>query len=206
MNLAQKIKQARERAGMTQKEAACSMGISQQAYSQYESGRRTPKPETLKRIADAFGIQFSELFGVMPTKGEKYQEALDQAIKDAMQRTGEIDHKQFLKKLREYNAGVTYGPLETLREKTDALYQEMLNGFSDSELKDIAFLSFESLNRVGKIEAIKRLSELEMLPRYSSWSKYIGFDQEEDDRLVEHLLETATLFDQDPIKKDPTEE
>lgn len=61
MILAERIKKVREKKGMTQKEVASLMGISQQAYSQYESGKREPKPETLGRIAMALGSGLNEI-------------------------------------------------------------------------------------------------------------------------------------------------
>lgn len=57
MTLSEQIKASREEKGMTQKEVADAMGISQQAYSQYESGKRNPKPETIIKIANALSLQ-----------------------------------------------------------------------------------------------------------------------------------------------------
>ena len=61
MTLAEKIKKIREKRGMTQKQVASLMGISQQAYGQYESGMRLPKPETLGRIAAALDSTLEEI-------------------------------------------------------------------------------------------------------------------------------------------------
>lgn len=61
MTLAEKIRQVREEKHLTQKAVAASMGISQQAYGQYESGGRLPKPETLGRIAAALGCDVADL-------------------------------------------------------------------------------------------------------------------------------------------------
>ena len=61
VTLAEKIKQIREKKGMTQKEVASLMGISQQAYGQYESGGRVPKTETVTRIAEALGVDYYTL-------------------------------------------------------------------------------------------------------------------------------------------------
>ena len=62
VTLAEKLKQLREQRGMTQKQVAELMGISQQAYGQYESGSREPKPDTLGRIAAALGTSPSNFF------------------------------------------------------------------------------------------------------------------------------------------------
>lgn len=56
MTLAECIKRTREDRGLTQKQVASIMGISQQAYSQYESGKREPKPKTIIKIANALDV------------------------------------------------------------------------------------------------------------------------------------------------------
>lgn len=55
--IGQRIKTAREQAGMTQVELAAKLGIPYQSISQWERGTRNPKPESLKRIAAALGTQ-----------------------------------------------------------------------------------------------------------------------------------------------------
>lgn len=46
------IRQARERAGLTQAAAAEALDVSQPQWAQWESGARTPRLDTLARIAD----------------------------------------------------------------------------------------------------------------------------------------------------------
>lgn len=171
------IKKIRESKGLTQKEVAKAMGISQQAYSQYESGKRVPKSETIERIAKALDAQYSDFFGLDRANTPDYQTALNLALKDSMNGRGDINEKKFVRNLIDNNAEVRYRDLSTLRKKTDNLYIEELSSMPDSELKAIAMLSFDSLNRVGKIEAVKRLAELELLPRYSTWSKRVVVDE-----------------------------
>ena len=53
----EEIRAARKRKGLTQKQLAEKMGVTETYISQYERGLRQPKPETVKRIADALGIE-----------------------------------------------------------------------------------------------------------------------------------------------------
>lgn len=55
MTKGERIKQCRLERGMTQKDLAEKMGISPIGISQYETGKRVPKGETIARIADALG-------------------------------------------------------------------------------------------------------------------------------------------------------
>ena len=72
VTLADRIKQIREKKGLRQKDVASSMGISQQAYSQYESGTREPKKETINRIARALGVSQFELLRPVMENDEDY--------------------------------------------------------------------------------------------------------------------------------------
>ena len=58
---------------MTQKEVASAMGISQQAYSQYESGNRRPKIDTIIRIADALCVDIDSFIGAEAVSSERVQ-------------------------------------------------------------------------------------------------------------------------------------
>lgn len=63
MTTGERLKIARTEKGMTQLELANKIGASYQQISQYERDLRSPKFETLKRIADALNVHWSSLFG-----------------------------------------------------------------------------------------------------------------------------------------------
>lgn len=56
LTIGERIKQCRLERGMTQKDLAERMGISPVCISQYETGKRVPKIETIDRIATALGV------------------------------------------------------------------------------------------------------------------------------------------------------
>ena len=58
-----RIKETRIKKGLTQQQVADSIGVTYQNISQYERGVRTPKNETLIKIADALGVSVYELIG-----------------------------------------------------------------------------------------------------------------------------------------------
>lgn len=58
-----RIRSARKRAGLTQAEVAEKIGISWQGIAQWETGKRNPKIDTLKKIAQALSIPVEELTG-----------------------------------------------------------------------------------------------------------------------------------------------
>lgn len=56
-----KIKAAREAAGLTQAELAAKLGTIQQNVSRWEKGAYQPKLATLRRIAEALEVPMSDL-------------------------------------------------------------------------------------------------------------------------------------------------
>jgi transcriptional regulator with XRE-family HTH domain len=61
---ASNLKNCRLAKKLTQKQLSEMLGITQQAYAQYESGKRTPKLDTLRRIAKALDVDWTELVPV----------------------------------------------------------------------------------------------------------------------------------------------
>lgn len=61
--LKNRIKQARQNAGLTQKEVAEMLKTTQPQYARWENGTRNPKFETLEKLAQIFGTTTDELTG-----------------------------------------------------------------------------------------------------------------------------------------------
>ena len=58
-----KLRNLRMQKGLTQDELGSALGLSKQALSGYERGRRTPDLYTLIRLADFFEVSLDELVG-----------------------------------------------------------------------------------------------------------------------------------------------
>lgn len=65
-----RIREARERQKLHQKDLAAKLKIAQNTLSQYETGKREPDLETLKRIADTLGTSVDYLLERDGTKRE----------------------------------------------------------------------------------------------------------------------------------------
>ena len=57
------IKKTRLDAGLTQIEVAEKLGVAQAQYARWENGGRNPKDETVKKLAEIFGVTFDKLQG-----------------------------------------------------------------------------------------------------------------------------------------------
>ncbi len=62
-NLAMKLKMLRMDAGLSQEEFAAKAGISRSCVANYETGKRIPSINMLKKIADIYGIMTDVLIG-----------------------------------------------------------------------------------------------------------------------------------------------
>lgn len=61
--MSERLKEKREKAGLTQQEVADKLKITQPTYAGYETGRRQPDIETLSKIADIFETSLDYLAG-----------------------------------------------------------------------------------------------------------------------------------------------
>lgn len=61
-----KIREHRKVAGMNQEQLSSATGLTQSHISRLESGKHSPSHETLKRIADALGIDVGKLDPALP--------------------------------------------------------------------------------------------------------------------------------------------
>lgn len=71
MNLGNKIKELRNKKGISQKELGEILGVDQRTVSVWEQNKFEPSDEMKKKLCDYFNIKISELFGEEPTVIEK---------------------------------------------------------------------------------------------------------------------------------------
>lgn len=57
-----KLKVLRVKKGMSQSDLAKALGTTQMTVSAWETGRSTPRPPMMQKIADYFGVSKDELF------------------------------------------------------------------------------------------------------------------------------------------------
>lgn len=111
--IAQAMRDLRRRSGMSQKEIAAKIGVSQAAYSAYERGRNEPPAEMLVRLSYVFGCSID----VLVQKDRVYRDA-EEALKQVAQYQGELE------KMRAELAGMEG------KEEAKAMV-ELLEKFSD---------------------------------------------------------------------------
>lgn len=68
MSKMNRIKELRKSKGLTQAELATKLGVTRQAVSLYEKGQIKPKIETLKKLAEYFGVSVTYIKGELDTE------------------------------------------------------------------------------------------------------------------------------------------
>ena len=65
----QALRQIRLRAGLSQEQAAWRMGVTASAVRQWETGKKRPKPQSQRKIAQAYGLEPAELERLLEEAG-----------------------------------------------------------------------------------------------------------------------------------------
>ena len=195
MEIGQSIQEARKKAKLTQKELAEKVGMATITVQQYERGVRTPKIETLQKIAQALNTDVGVLYGVEVDKGnpqylnrlygkisevaEKYsrpEEEVVNWINRCLSMSDKYDMSEAVANRLEFLSG---NMAKRVFEQVDSLSADeqlqmaeavdLLTQFEKEErryvLDTIGRLLL--LNDAGLIEAFKRVTELAMLESYT---------------------------------------
>lgn len=90
----ERLKSLRLEAGLTQKEIATKLNMTQPQYARTENGGRKPSSETLNKFAEFFDVSTDYLLGNSNRKrkipeGEELEEEIDRAIDNSVGFEGE---------------------------------------------------------------------------------------------------------------------
>lgn len=145
MTTGERIRQARKSAGLTQAELAHKLGISAAGIAQWENDLRNPKIETIKKIADALGVDAWTL--VDPAvAGESAAVELPAGLPD--ERRAELE--------------------QMARDRAQVLAFAKLDGEREQKLLDQIVKDFQYLNDAGQVTAAERVHELTEIERYQN--------------------------------------
>ena len=141
MQIGENIREHRKKVGLSQKELGKRLGVSQQNIAQYETGKRMPKLETVRKIAKALDTDIGNLLKVNKDGISSYDftsfnyEEIKAALCDIMP-----DIKEVIE-----------------------------NENNDREAK--LLLSYEQLNDIGQNKAVEQVELLTKIPEYQKEPK-----------------------------------
>ena len=155
MSFSDRLKRARKHVGMTQKAIADNLGITPQSYAQYETNKRTPKKETIQKIAKILNLGYS-----FASNGEPYFFDFVDTIEDARYSKNELFNR-----LQLYDAdpssAIDKKEIIARKEKHDDYVEQLADEIFVQMLNELL-----ELNDSGQQEALKRISELKEISKY----------------------------------------
>ena len=149
--------------GITPTGAAREMGITQQAVSLWKKRGSVPKYETLRKVADYFGVTVEELLDL----GKEYLDNyVDDYVDNYASKKG-LDKEEFKKriieqKIEDYPIDFYLNVVESAESAVIKNYEDI----TDKQLRSKYIECFQYLNRLGRIEAVKRMEEFIETDKY----------------------------------------
>lgn len=123
-NYGPRIKAARKKSGLKQREVAAKMGICERGFTQWESNHRVPTLRTLKKISDILGCDIRDL---LPDE-MKYEKIKEQDNPNPYwERITAIAEKQRAKGVSKYGQGLEANPADILA-RINHLQEELIDG------------------------------------------------------------------------------
>lgn len=169
MPIKSRIKEARKKRGLTQKQLAEKLGVSTAMIAQYETGKRNPKIQTLEKIASALDIPSYELINWGITLELLDNDLLDaSADKDADKEIILIDQK--------YKSIMDNNDLSDLQKQkllSNLISQTQILSIyhsmnASNASKNMMNSLMDKLNAEGQLKAVE---QVELLTKISEYQK-----------------------------------
>jgi len=173
MTTGKQIRNARRRAGLTQKELGEKLNVSQSAIGQFENENSNPNLKTIRKIADALNIPISELvddwgqFSQEEMLSDWGEAIVDETVQKVFSELECIENSDGT--LNDELFEKNYNSIIALTQNASSASKTFFKAQIEKYTKEMSLL-LAKLNDTGKEEALKRVSELTRL------SEYMGVD------------------------------
>lgn len=161
-----KLKKIRIKTGLSQRQLAEKLGVSQNAICNWENGKREPKFETIKEIADLFDVPISYFWNDTPLNISE-----DFASPDSNTTPIDTKNKNDVKILKTFKS-IYPASVEEIKDMLE--HMKILQTY---ELKSTFWEYLQSLNEQGQEEAVKRVRDLTYNPEYQRKTEASGADR-----------------------------
>lgn len=153
-----RMREERKRQGLTMEQFGQKMGISGSLVGRYERDEENPKPETIRKFAEALGVSPSWLvYGEGSPKQKSLYDAWEHLAEISSHQGAVISGEELDIAVKEIQQCID-GAIDEMKRQID---------FSDKpdRQEDLQQL-FALLNDAGQCVALERLDELAQLPKY----------------------------------------
>lgn len=150
-----KLKKIRIKTGLSQRQLAEKLGVSQNAICNWENGKREPKFETIKEIADLFDVPISYFWNDTPLNSSK-----DFLFSDSNTAPIDTKNKSDVEILKVFES-IHPASIEEIEDMLE--HMKILQTY---KVKSTFWEYLQSLNEQGQEEAVKRVRDLTYNPEY----------------------------------------
>ena len=156
VRIGSRIKKLRKEMSISQREVAKRLNIPYSTYSNYENGNREPSEDMLIRIADVIGVSINDFF-VEPIiiEFDTTPHPLHEKVM-----SGEATPEEFKEWKKLLIAGA-----DSAIKATNRFYDKLISLHAEQD--DLILHYYHKLNHNGRKEAIERMYELTLLPKYT---------------------------------------
>lgn len=163
LKIGNNIKKYRTEKGLSQKELANLLHMPYSTYSNYENGNRIPSQEQIAKIASVLGVKISDILGHISTaQSIKLDDDIYLVAENTTNDFKEAQNRRLLAYWKKLSS------LPDLPSEKHVPHEPNPTSDYIISLEDDLLLAFRSLNKIGKLEAVKRLQELSELEKYRS--------------------------------------
>lgn len=175
MTVGEKIKKIRKEKALSQKYLANKLGITPVMISQYENGKRKPKFETLRKIADVLEVDVMEFM--------QEQQVIETALKTDKNRCDENDITSVSFSTAEYTADEMKQILKFVRFLKNDRDRDVSTAETDKEIYDTKSKQSEMQDQNQK----KKELDMELLKEVRRLQKLVRKYENEKSKFLEHI-------------------
>lgn len=161
MGFAEELYRLRKEAGLSQKELANKIGVSQASINYWEKGQRTPSISMVTLITDYFNVSLENLL----TRNEHAQ------LEEHEQKQREEAAKKAPKFVSYDEKGNRITTEKAPKFTEPSMSKEEAIAEAEAEELERLQAAYKRLNRKGKTKAVERVEELTEIPRYTKKDK-----------------------------------
>lgn len=165
MNFAENITQLRRNIGMTRKEAAEKLGITLQAYSAYEQGKREPRLDNVVRLADLFNVSTDVILMHTPISYTKVKNHLQKIMPIAIKELGDSRIKVTVFTSSNYNfapsVNMSHDELMSIYERARKSAHDLESGIREIIIDEYAMAIFENHKELRTVDMLPDIDDIE---------------------------------------------
>lgn len=202
------LEEERRKRGLTQAEVAEKIGISRPSYVYYETGKRNPKYDTLKKLADLFEITTDYLLGHSPDPDHTLDVEFGGFLNENNEFVFRLDDRQLVKLRNYHNLDIEKIAKELdIDTKTYLKYEEELSFpiVKKDIIEKLCLLFDVKINElVWSHEDYQYIDDEEIIEDEINNENYIVINGKKIEITVdeaEYITESLTLYRKLKIKK-----